>query len=113
VQDGATRTEESAATVDRAREAFVRIGTAVDEVHGHIHEITTAAQQIAAETGPMQTRIGEVASVAEQSSSSTQEVSASTEQTSASTQEVAASAQELASTAASLDSLIAQFRLVS
>jgi methyl-accepting chemotaxis protein len=111
VQAGAKQTEDSAATVDRARQAFTSIGAAVDEVHGHIHEITTAATQIASETNRMHERIGDVAAVAEQSSASAEQVSASTEETSASSEQVAASAQELASTAESLQRLVSQFRL--
>ena len=56
--------------------------------------------------------IGEVASVAEESSASAEQVSASTQQTSASTQEIAASAQELARTAERLQELVGRFTLV-
>ena len=98
VEEGARRSEEGVAIVEQAREAFVRIGTAVEDVTSRVGEIASA--------------VGEVASVAEQSSASAEEVSASTQQTGASTQEIAASAQALAGTAAELEQLVSQFQLV-
>ena len=97
VEDGARRSEEGVAIVEQAREAFLRIGTAVEDVTARVGEIASA--------------VGEVASVAEESSASAEEVSASTQQTGASTQQIAASAQELANTAAELERLVAQFQL--
>jgi methyl-accepting chemotaxis protein len=111
VEGSAQQTENGAATVEQTREAFVRIGTAVNDVTERIAAIAGAAREISAETSKMQDEIAEVASVAEQSSASTEEVSASTEQTSASTQEIAASAQELASTAEGLEQLVARFKI--
>ena len=111
VEDGARRTDDGAAVVEQTREAFLRIGTAVEDVNERIGQIAGAAQQISAETTKMQGEIGEVAAVAEQSSAGAEEVSASTEQTSASTQEIAASAQELASTASELERLVGQFKV--
>jgi methyl-accepting chemotaxis protein len=111
VEDGARRTDDGAAVVEQTREAFLRIGTAVDDVTERIGQIAGAAEQISAETARMQEEITEVAAVAEQSSASTEQVSASTEQTSASTQEIAASAQELASTASQLEQLVGQFKV--
>ena len=55
--------------------------------------------------------IGELASVAEESSPSAEQVSAATEQTSASTEQIAASAQELAATAEELARLVGQFKV--
>ena len=55
--------------------------------------------------------IGEVASVAEQTSASTEEVSASTQQTSAAVQQIAAAAQELSSRAEELEALVGRFTL--
>jgi methyl-accepting chemotaxis protein len=97
VEDGARRSADGVEVVDQAREAFLRIGGAVEDVTGRISEIATAMSQ--------------VASVAEQSSASSEEVSASTEQTSASTQEIAASGQELARTAEELAGLVGQFKV--
>ena len=111
VEDGAQRTDEGANTVEQAREAFLKIGTSVDDMHRRVEEIAAAIAQIAENSGRMQEDMTEVAAVAEQSSASTEQVSASTEQTSASTQEIAASAQELASTAEQLERLVAQFKL--
>jgi methyl-accepting chemotaxis protein len=97
VEDGATRSEESAKIVNAARQAFFSIGQSVEEVSARINEIAAAT--------------GDVASVAEQSSAATEQVSASTEETSASTEEIAASAQELARTSSELQELVSQFRL--
>jgi methyl-accepting chemotaxis protein len=111
VQDGAERTEAGATVVEQAREAFLRIGTSVDDIAARVEQIADGAEQIAAGTSSMQQSIGEVAAVAEQSSASAEEVSASTEETSASAQQIAASANELASNAAALNRLVARFKL--
>ncbi|WP_210491965.1 methyl-accepting chemotaxis protein [Patulibacter sp. SYSU D01012] len=108
---GAERTEEGAATVETTREAFLRIGDAVDEVTSRIEGIASAVEQIASGTAKVQEDVGEVAAVAQQSSASAEQVSASTQQTSASTQEIAASAGQLAHTASELTELVAHFRI--
>jgi len=109
--DGAQRTEQGAATVAQTREAFLRIGGAVDDLTARAGQIAAAVQQISASGDRLEREIGDVASVAEQSSASAEQVSASTEQTSASTQEIAASAQELAATADQLERLVSRFTL--
>jgi methyl-accepting chemotaxis protein len=96
VEGGASRTAESAETVDRAREAFQLIGEQVSDVSVRVAQIDGA--------------IAEVASVAEQSSSSADQVSASTQQTSASAQQLSVAAQELAASADELVGLVARFR---
>jgi methyl-accepting chemotaxis protein len=111
VDEGARRTAEGAETVEHARDAFVRIGAAVDEMNGRIEQIAGAAQQIAVGAGRMQEEMEEVAAVAEQSSASVEQVSASTEQTTASTQEIAASALELARTAEELGGHVSRFKV--
>jgi methyl-accepting chemotaxis protein len=111
VKDGAKRTQDGAAVVERTREAFEQIESSVDEVTARIEQIAAASQQIAASAASMQENIAEVAAVAEQSSASTEQVSASTEQTSASVQEIAASAQELSGNAEELNRLVAQFKI--
>jgi methyl-accepting chemotaxis protein len=97
VEEGLQRTDESAAKVDAARDAFREIAESVTAMSHKIGEIAEAT--------------AEVASVAEQSSASTEQVSASTEQTSASAQEIAASAQQLATTAEELRRVVSEFRL--
>jgi methyl-accepting chemotaxis protein len=97
VEDGARRTEDGAATVAVARQAFEAIGDAVEEMRTRIHQIVEAT--------------AEVASVAEETSASSEQTSASTEQTSASTQEIAASAQQLARTADELERLVRYFKV--
>jgi methyl-accepting chemotaxis protein len=111
VQDGAQRTQDGATVVEQTREAFVRIGAAVDDMTSRIEQIAAVSQQIAASASSMQENIGEVAAVAEQSSASTEEVSASTEETSASAQEIAASAQQLSGNAEELNRLVSQFKV--
>jgi methyl-accepting chemotaxis protein len=110
-EEGAKRTDDSAATVEQTREAFLRIGGSVDGMSERTGQIAAAVQQIAASAERVSHEIGEVAAVAEQSSASAEEVSASTQQTSASTQEIAASAVELARTAEELQRLVAQFTI--
>jgi methyl-accepting chemotaxis protein len=111
VEQGAQRTDESAATVEQARQAFEAIGDSVDDMNARIEQIAAAAQEIAAGATRMRDDVSEIAAVAEESSATTEQVSASTEQTSASTQQIAASAQELARTADELERLVGRFTL--
>ena len=92
VADGAARTDEGVATVERTREAFLLIDQAVEGVGAQIASIAAAVEQISAGSSRAEGDVAEVAAVAEQSSASAEQVSASTQQTSASTQEIAASA---------------------
>ncbi len=110
VQDGAKRTQDSAAVVEKTREAFAQIESSVDDMTARIEQIAATSQQIAASAASMQESIAEVAAVAEQSSASTEQVSAATEQTSASAQEIAAAAHELSANAEQLNYLVAQFK---
>ncbi|HWT92565.1 MAG TPA: methyl-accepting chemotaxis protein [Solirubrobacteraceae bacterium] len=109
VEEGAARSQQSAATVDVARDAFERIGESVDDVTGRVAAIADAAQRIAAGVGQVRHDMTEVAAVAEQSSASSEQVSASTQETSASAQEIASSAQQLASTAVELERIVERF----
>ena len=111
VEDGAKRTEEGVVTVEQARDAFIEIGSAVEDVSGRVEQIATAIEQIANSSQKAQSDMADVASVAEESSASTEQVSASTEETSASTEQIAASAQELAKTAEELEQLVGKFRV--
>jgi methyl-accepting chemotaxis protein len=111
VEDGTRRTHEGAAVVEQTRDAFVRIGSSVDDMASRIEQIAAVSEEIAASAQSMQDGIGEVAAVAEQSSASTEQVSASTEETSASAQEIAASAQELSSNAEQLNHLVSKFKV--
>jgi methyl-accepting chemotaxis protein len=111
VELGERQTEEGAKTVDRAREAFVRIDESVQEMNGRVGQIASAIEQIATSGARMEESVAQVAAVAEESSASTEQVSASTQQTSASTQQIAASAQMLAASAETLERLVGQFSL--
>ncbi|MBJ7332512.1 MAG: MCP four helix bundle domain-containing protein [Solirubrobacteraceae bacterium] len=111
VEAGGTRSDESATTVDQAREAFTSINQHVVEMGDRIGQIAAAAEQLSATSSRIGSEITAVAAVAEETSASTQQVSASTEETSASTQEISASADTLAQTAAELQSLVSRFSL--
>ncbi|WP_210493667.1 methyl-accepting chemotaxis protein [Patulibacter sp. SYSU D01012] len=111
VDDGAERSRGAAETVERARDAFARIGASVDDVTARVAAIASTVEQIAASTDDVRTETADVASVAEQSSAAAEQVSASTEETSASAEEIAASAQQLAVTAGELERLVGRFRV--
>jgi methyl-accepting chemotaxis protein len=111
VEDGARKTADGAAVVERTREAFLMIGQAVDDMTERVEQIAAASQEISASAGSMAEHIGQVASVSEASSASAEQVSASTEESSASAQQIAATASELASSADELNRLIGQFRV--
>ena len=111
VETTGRRTEQGVETVSAAREAFERIEAAVEDMSARISGIAGASAQISAEAQRMQTQIGEVAAVAEQSSASAEQVSASTQQTSASAQEIAASAQSLSATAGELEQVVRRFKV--
>jgi methyl-accepting chemotaxis protein len=111
VELGGTRTDEGAAVVEQAREAFDVINEHVQEMSGRVSQIAAAAQQLSATSSQVGHEVASVAAVAEQTSAATQQVSASTEETSASTEQIAASAETLAVTANELRALVGQFSL--
>jgi methyl-accepting chemotaxis protein len=111
VASGGSAMQESVEAVEQARASFLHIGTSVEDVSARVEQITAAIAQIAQSANAMNDSMGEVVTVAEQSSASSEQVSASTQQTSASSQEIAASAQELAKTAEELERLVRQFKL--
>ena len=111
VEDGARRTAEGSETVEQARDAFVALGSSVEDMTGRITAISGAVARIADASVRMQEDVAEVAAVAEQSSASTEQVSATTQQTSASAQEIAASAAALSETAEALQALVGRFKL--
>jgi hypothetical protein len=111
VEDGATRTRESAATAQQTRVAFERISEAVSEMTEQSEDITRASRQIGEGAERMRDEMESIAAVAEQASSSTEHASAATQQSEASTQEVAASAETLARSAEELQALVGVFRL--
>jgi methyl-accepting chemotaxis protein len=111
VKDGAERTQEGTVVVEETREAFLRIGEAVDDMTSRSEQVAAVAEEIAASAETVQMTISAVASVAEESSAATEQASASTEQTSASAQQIAASAQELSANAEALSQLVAMFKV--
>jgi methyl-accepting chemotaxis protein len=111
VADGAKRTADGAGVVEQTKEAFLQIGSSVQDMTVRIEQIAAVSEQIAVSAQAMQDSIAEVATVAEQSSAATEEVSASTEQTSASAEQIAASAHELSGNAETLSQLVSEFKL--
>ncbi len=111
VEQGAQRTEDGAVTVDRARDAFVRIEAAVATVGERILAISEVIAAVDEQASRVEADMSEVVAVAEESSASTQQVAASARETTASTQQITASAAELAATAARLEELIDRFTL--
>jgi methyl-accepting chemotaxis protein len=111
VQEGAQRTDDGTSVVEQTREAFERIGVAVEDMTSRIEQIAASSEQTSAGASRMQVSITEVAAVAEQSSASAEQVSASTQETAAATQQISASARELARTAEILEQLVFRFRL--
>ena len=97
VSQSAERTQSGVATVERTREAFESIGSAVTDITDRIDTISRTTD--------------EIASVAEESSASAEQVSASTEQTAATAHELASAAEGLNETAAELSRLVHQFTL--
>jgi methyl-accepting chemotaxis protein len=111
VADGARRTAETAATVERARDAFEAIGGAVDSMAVRATEIASAVAEAADGSSRVERDMADVAAVAAQTSASTEQVAATTQQTSAATQQIAAAAQELSARAGELEHLVGQFAL--
>jgi methyl-accepting chemotaxis protein len=109
MSDGMERVESGFDAVNRNRQAFFEISSAVRIFHEGSVEIAELAAEIAADAGRVRGQIEEVAAVAEQSSASTEQVSASTEQTSAASEEVTASAQRVARTAAALTAVAERY----
>jgi methyl-accepting chemotaxis protein len=111
VRNGAERTQEGTVVVEKTREAFLRIGEAVDDMTSRIEQVAAVSEEIAASAETVQVTISDVISVAEESSAATEEASASTQETSASAEEIAASAQELSANAETLNQLMSQFKV--
>jgi methyl-accepting chemotaxis protein len=109
VQSGAERTDQGVAVVGEAGDAFAAISAGIGDVDRQVAEIAAAIEQIAASAERMRGDLGDVATVAEQSSAAAEQVSASAQETSASTEEIAASAQQLAAQAARLEQLVGEF----
>ena len=111
VQAGVQQTADGVETVERAREAFVAIGSAVDGLTDRVGSIAASAGQIAADAERIGEDIGNVAAVAQQSSASAQQVTASTEQSSEASRAISERAQELAGTAEELERAVGRFTL--
>jgi methyl-accepting chemotaxis protein len=66
VADGAARTDEGVATVERTREAFLTIDQAVEGVGAQIASIAAAVERISSGSARAEADVAEVAAVAEQ-----------------------------------------------
>jgi methyl-accepting chemotaxis protein len=111
MEQGVATVEDGFDTINRNRQTFFDISSAVRTLHEGSAEISELADGISLGAGQVREQIEEVASVAEQSSASTEQVSASTQQTSASAQEVSEAAQRVAHTATNLADLASRFQL--
>lgn len=111
MEQGVATVEAGFDTINRNRQTFFDISSAVRTLHEGSSEISELADGIALGAGQVREQIEEVASVAEESSASTEQVSASTQQTSASAQEVSEAAQRVAHTANNLAELASRFKL--
>jgi methyl-accepting chemotaxis protein len=106
VEGGSERAAATVAVVESTREAFVRIGDAVQEMAARVAE---TGGRVTDEISAVGTEMDAVVALAEESASATGRVSESTERTLASTTEIAAAAEELAASAEQLKSLVAGF----
>jgi methyl-accepting chemotaxis protein len=110
-ETSAAQAAEGAATVERAREAFSVIDTAVQAIADSAEGIAASMRDLSGAAHGTHGEMTDVAGVAEQSSATAEELSASAQETSAAVSQVAASTQRLAHTAEQLDELVGQFTL--
>lgn len=113
MESGIARTDESATTVGESRQTFIDISRSIHELGDRSAEINELTREVVNAAARARQHVGEVAVVAEESSTSTEQVSSSTQQTSAASQEVSASAQKVSDTAAALAELSGRFKLPS
>ncbi|MEI2700977.1 MAG: methyl-accepting chemotaxis protein [Baekduia sp.] len=111
VEEGARATEETSATVESAREAFLTIESAVQDVTTRVEAINSAVQEISENSSAVENEMDAIAAISEQSSASAEQVSASTEEMSASTHESVRHAEALADTAKQLQDAVSRFRV--
>jgi methyl-accepting chemotaxis protein len=96
---GAARTEQGVAVVAQTRDAFERIGAAVDDMTRRVDEIAAISEQISASAQAVQESIEAVSAVAESTSAAAEEVTASAQEVSDSADQVAATAQQASAAA--------------
>ena len=96
---GAQRTEQGVAVVAQTREAFERIGAAVDDMTRRVDEIAALSEQISGNAQAVQDSIEAVSTVAESTSAAAEEVAASAQEVSDSADQVAATAQQASAAA--------------
>lgn len=111
MEDGISRVEDSEDTLARNRQTFTDISVAIHDLSDRSSEIGELTANIVAAAARARKHVGEVASLAQESSATTEQVSASTQETSAAAEEVSASAQHVADTAALLAELSGRFTL--
>jgi methyl-accepting chemotaxis protein len=96
---GAQRTEQGVEVVAQTREAFERIGAAVDDMTRRVDEIALISEQISGNAQAVQESIEAVSTVAESTSAAAEEVAASAQEVSDSADRVAATAQQASAAA--------------
>jgi methyl-accepting chemotaxis protein len=114
IQSMAAATTEVVAGIDvinHAGDSFVQIEGAVTKVNSQIHEVSSAAQQMAAGTEQMVQSMNHITEIGEKTSSSSQEVSAATEEQLATMEEITSSAISLSKMAEDLQDLIGKFKV--
>lgn len=114
IQSMAAATTEVVAGIDvinHAGESFVQIEGSVTKVNNQIHEVSSAAQQMAAGTEQMVQSMNHITAIGEKTSASSQEVSAATEEQLATMEEITSSAMSLSKMAEDLQDLIGKFKV--
>ena len=111
VEEGALQIQGGADTVEQAREAFVRIGSSIEDVTTRVGEIAAAISQLNSETRRVHGEVDEIARMAEGFSTASDEVAASSRQTASSSDAIAASTRAAAGTVEELADLLRRFEL--
>jgi methyl-accepting chemotaxis protein len=111
VHEGSRRTDSGAAVVERTREAFGSIETAVREMYQRVADVAQASAQVSTDSERLRTMLEEVTTVALSSSGGAAQVAASAEASSASAQQLAATAQELRANAEMLGNVVGAFKV--
>ena len=99
VSTGTERTEQGVEIVAQTRQAFERIGVAVDDMTERVDQIAGIAEQISGNAQAMQDSIDAVSAVATSTSAAADQVAASAQEVSDSADQVAASAQQASAAA--------------
>jgi methyl-accepting chemotaxis protein len=111
VFEGDDRVREGAQATADSQKAFGELSEAIAAMHDSAQGAANTAEKLDEAARTVMHNMTEVATLAEQTSSSTQEMSASTEETNATAEEVHAFAESLSDTADELNHLLERFKL--